>query len=301
MSLLDRIHACNRWNPKDFVPFGVDGARLGHCRRSFAAALASAGTDFVQRDDALQWVSAPADFTARTQALAAICADLVASGLISHLHGEQYPLTAGRREDACCLIDRACAPYFGARAFGQHLNGYVRRPDGLHLWIGRRAANRRVAPNQLDNMVAGGLPWGIALPDNLRKECWEEAQIPATLADRARPVGSISYCRDSEHGLKPDLIYCYDLELPADFVPRCSDGEVAAFYLWPLEQVIRTVSDTTAFKLNCNLVIIDFLLRHGLITPAHPDYSAITAGLYGLAPTAADGVAIGGSNQDRTA
>jgi isopentenyldiphosphate isomerase len=203
--------------------------------------------------------------------------------LVSHRHGEQYPVTAGRREDARFLIDRACAPYFGVRAFGQHINGFVRQPDGVWMWIARRSADRRVYPNRLDNMVAGGLPWGISLEENLRKECAEEAGMPAELANRATPVGAITYCRASKRGLKPDVMYCYDLELPTNFEPQCHDGEVAGFELMPVEQVAEVVRDTHEFKLNCNLVIIDFLVRHGVLTPDHPDYLEIVQRLRSLA------------------
>ena len=177
------------------------------------------------------------------------------------------------------LLDRACAPHFGVRAFGQHLNGFVRDGERLKMWIGRRAADRRTYPLHLDNLVAGGLPWGMTLADNLRKECREEADIPPDLADLARPVGAVTYCRDSKRGLKPDLMYCYDLELPSDFVPRCTDGEVESFHLWPVERVMETVAETNEFKLNCNLVIIDFLVRRGYIPPDSPDYLQIIQGL----------------------
>lgn len=30
----------------------------------------------------------------------------------------------------------------------------------------------------------------------------------------------------SEEGLKPDVLFCYDLKLPEDFVPTPQDGEV---------------------------------------------------------------------------
>lgn len=285
MSYLDRIHACNRWNPADFVPFLLAGEPLGRVRRSFALGISGLG-DFRLDGAGLHWVSAPPDCKRRTATLRHICEDLIARGWMEYLHGEQYPLTPDRREDARCLIDRAAAPYFGARAHGQHLNGFVRRADGIHLWIGRRAADRRVEPNKLDNMVAGGLPFGIALADNLRKECWEEAQIPPQIATRAIPVGAVSYCRDSEQGLKPDVMYCYDLELSTDCVPRCNDGEVAAFELMPIASVMALVRDTDEFKLNCNLVIIDFLIRHGLIGPEEPDYLDLVAGLrLPIAPT----------------
>jgi hypothetical protein len=74
-------------------------------------------------------------------------------------------------------------------------------------------------------------------------------------------------------------MHCYDLELPADFHPRCNDGEVETFYLWPVEQVMETVRDTEEFKPNCNLVIIDFLVRHGYLDQDAPDYLEIIQGL----------------------
>jgi 8-oxo-dGTP pyrophosphatase MutT (NUDIX family) len=284
MSFLSHIHACNRWRPADFQPFVVAGERLGWARRGFARALAGLGDDFALVDDALDWRAAPAGFDARTGAFMALSADLERRGLLSHLHGERYPVLTDAGEPRM-LIDRAVAPYFGIRAFGQHVNGFVRRADGLYLWIARRSRSRRVEPGKLDHIVAGGLPWGIDLADNLRKECWEEASLPADVADRARAVGIVSYCRDSEPGLKPDTIYCYDLELPEHITPRCNDDEVESFRLLPAAEVMAIVDTTDDFKLNCNLVIIDFLIRHGLLTPAHPDYLAIASGLRAALPS----------------
>ena len=57
------------------------------------------------------------------------------------------------------------------------------------------------------------------------------------------------------------------------------DGEICEFHLWPVEEVARLVRDTFDFKFNCNLVIIDFLIRHGYIAPDHPDYLALVRGL----------------------
>ena len=75
------------------------------------------------------------------------------------------------------------------------------------------------------------------------------------------------------------VVYHYDLELPADFVPEAADGEVDEFMLWPLEQVAETVRETFEFKFNCNLVIIDFCIRHGVLPPEHSDYETILRGL----------------------
>ena len=283
MSYLDKIRACNCWDPVQFLTFYALGKRVGSVKPAFAAALGRWPGQFRLSNDRLDWAGAPDGFEARTAELAQVTGILAEEGVTVPLHGELYPLTPGGRDEALCLIDRALAPYFGARAYGQHLNGFVRpadsRPDGIEMWIGRRAADRRIDPLHLDNLVAGGLPSGVSLADNLRKECREEADIPPGLAGRAIPVGAVTYCRDSERGLKPDVMYCYDLELADDFVPRCTDGEVEAFYRLPVAEVARLVRDTDEFKLNCNLVIIDFLVRHGGIPQDDPDYLQI---LYGL-------------------
>ena len=42
---------------------------------------------------------------------------------------------------------------------------------------------------------------------------------------------------------------------------------------------MKTVAETREFKFNCNLIVIDFLIRHGLIGPERPDYIEIVEGL----------------------
>jgi isopentenyldiphosphate isomerase len=279
VSYLDHIHACNRWEPSRFVPFSIGDEQVGQVRRDFVEHLRSWPGVFRVEADAVHWIFAQTGLEEGTAVLRQVLEGMAARGIISHLHGELYPVTSGNRQRVHLLIDRACAPYFGIRAYGQHLNGVVRTREGMKLWVARRSADRRVYPNHLDNLVAGGLPWGVSLADNLRKECREEADMPEPLADRALPVSAVTYCRDSERGLKPDVMYCYDLELPEDFEPRCNDGEVESFSLQPLEQVMETVRETDEFKLNCNLVIIDFLIRHGWISQDSPDYLDLIRGL----------------------
>jgi hypothetical protein len=119
----------------------------------------------------------------------------------------------------------------------------------------------------------------MSLERNLQKECWEEASIPAELVDQAQLTGTVTYNAETPKGYKPDTLFCYDLELPADFTPSCSDGEVEEFYLWPVEKVMEVVGNSSEYKLNCNLVVIDFLVRHGYLgegseelgTALHPE------------------------------
>ena len=47
-----------------------------------------------------------------------------------------------------------------------------------------------------------------------------------TLASTAVPAGCVSYMNVSAIGLKPDVLFVYDINLPETFVPTPLDGEV---------------------------------------------------------------------------
>ena len=156
-----------------------------------------------------------------------------------------------------------------------HVNGLVRRADGLHVWIARRAADKLLDPGKLDHITAGGVPAGLTPEQTLVKEAAEEAAIPASLASQARHVATIGYAMERPEGLRRDLLHCYDLDLPEDFMPQAADGEVASFELWPIARVLQTVRDTDDFKFNVNLVLIDLFLRQGLV--AEPEAESLRA------------------------
>jgi len=280
MGFLDPIRALNNHRPGQHLPWFVDGLRVGRVRPALAERLLGHPSVFVAEGDGVGLHRGLVGFEARSAALRDVVRALVRDGVIAHEHGEPYAVTVDRPEQAACVLDRAAAAHFGIRAFGQHVNGFVRRAGGMHMWIGRRARDRRNWPGKLDNLAGGGLPFGIPLAANLAKECWEEAGVPAGLVRQARPVGVVTYAHASENGFKPDVLYCYDLELPADFAPRCMDGEVEGFELLPLAEVAALVRDTAEFKPNCNLVVIDFLVRHGVVGPDHPEYLEIVGGLH---------------------
>ncbi len=276
---LRHLRACNPEVTEPFLPWRVDGRVVGWLRPPLAEALKQWPAVFRVSDQAVTLAPDLEGFEARSRALAQVAEALAAQGLVTPPMGELYPVTAGGREAACCVLDRAVAAWFGVRAFGQHLNGYVRKADGIHMWIATRARDRLVYPGHLDNLVAGGLPWGIGLEENLIKECMEEAGIGPELARKAVPVGLVSYNRVAERGYRPDVLYCYDLELSEEFEPRNTDGEVEAFELLPIDEVARLVRETDRFKLNCNLVIADFLVRHGHLDPSDPEYLPLVIGL----------------------
>jgi 8-oxo-dGTP pyrophosphatase MutT (NUDIX family) len=280
MSFMYHLRSCNNFQPDEFVPLMVDDLLTGHVRPAFAAHLL-AYPDVFQGDASrdVRLSSAISGFEERTAAVAAVIEGLASRAIVQAPLGEAYPVTRGAREEAMFLVDRGVAPWFGFRTFAQHLNGYVRRDGELLMWVGKRASDRRIFPGRLDQLVAGGLPHGISLADNLAKECYEEAGIGSELAATAQFVGSVTYFAQTEKGAKPDELFCYDLELPQEFAPRCTDGEVEAFFLMPVAEVMEIVRTSTDFKPNCSLVVLDFLLRHGLLDASYADYANIKRGL----------------------
>ena len=75
------------------------------------------------------------------------------------------------------------------------------------------------------------------------------------------------------------MLFTYDLETPADFMPRNTDGEIVAFDLRDAAAVVAQLRESDDFKFNVNLVIIDFAIRHGLVTPEDPEYLDLVTGL----------------------
>jgi 8-oxo-dGTP pyrophosphatase MutT (NUDIX family) len=174
---------------------------------------------------------------------------------------EAFDVRAGASGPVLAQLDRGALPAFGVLAHGVHVNGLVRRPDGLHLWVARRSPTKQLDPGKLDHIVAGGVGAGMTPLETLVKEAGEEAAIPPELAAQAVPVGGIGYAMERPEGLRRDLLHCFDLELPEDFLPRAADGEVESFELWPIGQVLETVRQTDDFKFNVNLVLVDLFRR----------------------------------------
>ncbi len=284
MSLLDRIQEANRHDLRGFVPWQVAGQQVGAVRPSFAERLGEWPEVFRYAGDALRLapeLDAPATpGERRTEAVDEVCRRLAARGEITGWREERYPVSRAWRTPALLLLERAAVPLFGVTAYGVHMNGYVREGPGTQrMWVARRALTKPTGPGKLDQLVAGGQPHGIGLRENMIKECAEEAGIPPALAAGVRPAGAVSYVLETAAGLRPDVIFNFDLELPLDFEPVNRDGEVDAFFLWDLDRVHDTVATTTDFKFNCALVVIDFLVRHGHVAADHADYEALLLGL----------------------
>src|SRR5208282_197272 len=133
-------------------------------------------------------------------------------GLIRKWRNEFFAASPGWLQRPHFKLDRGAVAFFGVRAYGVHLNGYLRKGKQLKVWIGRRAPDKQVAPDKLDNLVAGGIAYEHGLNATLVKEAHEEADMPRALVARAIPVGAVSYRMETPPGLRDDVLFTYDLE-----------------------------------------------------------------------------------------
>ncbi|OZJ04735.1 hypothetical protein BZG36_01808 [Bifiguratus adelaidae] len=183
-------------------------------------------------------------------------------------------------ENVAFVLERAGAPLFGICQFGSQLNGYVKQDDTIKVWVAQRALTKQTWPGYYDTMVGGGIPYGQTPLECMVRECMEEASIPESLTKHLRATGTTSYFNYSaDVGLCPEVLYIYDLELPATFVPTPLDGEVEAFELWTLDQVKQGVLEGL-FLPAVGVAMIDFFVRWGYVTAeTEPEYVALCAKL----------------------
>ncbi|KAL4988399.1 hypothetical protein BDW68DRAFT_196765 [Aspergillus falconensis] len=189
---------------------------------------------------------------------------------------ETFPICHPRTGEILLEIERSASALFGILTSGVQLTCYVDDPQrGLLLWIARRSRTKPTYPGLLDNTAAGGLETRLFWRpvEAVIREAVEEGSLDENLVRRGlRGAGAISYYhvkRPSEGCdvglLQPEVEYVYELRLDPGIVPVPGDGEVERLYLWSVEEVLGALREGE-FKLNSAVAVIDFLIRHGLVT-----------------------------------
>src|SRR5271169_1047230 len=279
MPFRDHIARCNNYDPARIVPLFAGAERIGLVRRDNAEALKRFPDVFAVAEDKVALV-APGDAAAISRSVDRVVDALVAEKQIPKTRTETFDVALRWGAPPLFRLDRGAVPFFGTRAYGVHLNGYRRDGNEVMLWVGRRAADKRVAPDKLDNMVAGGIGNGHGLIDTLVKEADEEAMVPPGLIARAVPAGAVSYRMETALGVRDDVLFVFDLEVPADFEPKNRDGEFTGFTLMPAAAALERIRTSFDFKFNVNLVILDFAVRHGILRPDDREYLDVATGLH---------------------
>lgn len=191
-------------------------------------------------------------------------------------------------------IERSGSALFGIVSLGVHLTAYTITDEGVKIWVPMRAETKQTYPGMLDNTVAGGISAGELPFESLVREAAEEASLPEDIVRQgAKACGMVSYfhIRDKRAGgeknlMQPEIQYVYDLELPAEVEPTPADDEVQEFYLLGIEEVRMALAEGR-FKPNCAVVLLDFFVRHGVLTAENEeDYVEICARMHRKLPFA---------------
>jgi 8-oxo-dGTP pyrophosphatase MutT (NUDIX family) len=263
-----------------YVALTVDDVALGWIDDARAARLADFDGVFEVRDRVVSFRLDVASLEARTEALDAVARALSAQGLLSPWRNERYAVAPAFGQPPLFFLERAAARYFGVRTYAAHINGLVRQATRDAMWIARRSTRKAIDPGMLDNLVGGGIAAGMSVHATCIKEAWEEAGITAAIARQVQAAGAVHICRTQPDGLQRETIFVNDLWLDVDFAPENKDGEVQAFRLVPMADVVQLiVSDERgdALTADASLVIVDCLMRHGALLPDAAEYLALEA------------------------
>ncbi|KAJ4007205.1 hypothetical protein NW752_007816 [Fusarium irregulare] len=181
-------------------------------------------------------------------------------------HSEYFRIVGAR---SFVQVERFAAPLFGIATRGAHLTGYVRdQHGGIKIWVARRSRHLFSYPGLLDSTVAGGIKASDTPLTCIEAESTEEACLPPNLVSNAlEPAGAITLANINAKSklFHSDIIYVFDLEMPADVIPRPGDDEVEEFVLMECGEVVKRMLKGE-FKPNVCPVMIDFLVRKGFVT-----------------------------------
>lgn len=262
----------------EYVPVRVDAHVIGWVDAGRAARLADFDRVFSRGGDGLHLAAHLHDAPSRSAALEHVTRTLAAEGLLSPWRDEAYVIAASFGAEPLCHVERAAARYFGIMTYAAHLNGIVEQDRATRMWIARRSATKAIDPGQLDNLVGGGIRANTSVAETLVREAWEEAGIDENTARRAISVGIVRICRAQPEGLQREIIFVHDLLLAPDYTPRCVDGEAVEHRLVSLAEAARVIAQSSGPDVmtgDACLVVLDCLIRRGLLSPDSPHYVAL--------------------------
>ena len=277
--LLRWVQRCHNYQLNQFRPFYVAGYKVGWILPEDLPLFEQSPALFAVESERVELLGEPSSPKERSAQLDVVLRQWRDQGYINGWRDEHYLISDGEGTPLFS-VERSATALLGVLNLGVHLNGFVKRTDGIWLWMARRARNRPRYPGKLDQMVAGGMTAYQSPQQVMKRECREEAGVPMTLAETLKSVGLVTLCHHNSKGqLRREILYTYDLELPETFQPCNQDGEVEEFQLMPIAEVVRLVAETDEIKTNCNLVVLDFLVRHGVLHADQAYYAELVEGL----------------------
>ncbi len=264
-------HASHAGRELPLVPFYVREHAVGWLRPSFADLLRRWPHVFDVNTSFVTLHAKPDTVAGRTAALDEVTRELAKDGVIRGWRDEPVRIAHHYAAPDLLRLERAASRHFGTMSYGAHLNAFTRVGGMTHVWIARRSANKSIDPGRLDNLVGGRISGDATVDETLRKEAWEEAGIPPALLNGLACVGAVRVEYSVPEGLHREVLFVHDLWLPEDFKPVNQDGEVAEIRRVPLEEVLQHIL-AGEFTMDVGTVMIDGLLRQGILAPEDPLY-----------------------------
>ena len=264
-------HASHAGRELPLIPFYVREHAVGWLRPSFADLLRRWPHVFEVNTSFVTLRAKPDTVAGRTAALDEVTRELLKDGVIRGWRDEPVRIAHHYAAPDLLRLERAASRHFGTMSYGAHLNAFTRVGGMTHVWIARRSANKSIDPDRLDNLVGGRISGDSTVDETLRKEAWEEAGIPPALLDGLACVGAVRVEYSVPEGLHREVLFVHDLWLPEDFKPVNQDGEVAEIRRVPLEEVLQHIL-AGEFTMDAGTVMIDGLLRQGILAPEDPLY-----------------------------
>ena len=264
-------HASHAGRELPALPFYVKEHVVGWLRPSFADQLRRWPHVFEVGEAFVTLRAKPDTPQGRSAAMAEVIKDLARDGIVRGWRDELVSVTHHYGQPELLRMERAASRHFGIMGWGAHLNGFTRRGGTVHAWVARRAPNKPVDPDKLDNLVGGRISAGMSVDETLRKESWEEAGIAPGLLGDLNCMGAVRVEYSVPEGLHREVLFVHDLWLPDDFKPQNQDGEVSDIRCMAVEDVLQNLL-AGDFTLDAGVVMIDGLLRLGAVLPEDPQY-----------------------------
>jgi 8-oxo-dGTP pyrophosphatase MutT (NUDIX family) len=175
------------------------------------------------------------------------------------------------------FVERAAARALGIKTFAVHLMLF----SGQDIWVQQRALDKATDPGMWDTCVGGLVAGDESFELSLEREAMEEANIDlpafrrqgcALLRGNTISIKRNLYLQGTLLGNRSRVVEGYmdedllvwDLTVPANFVPKNNDGEVAQFALWTPAKLLAEL-ELGSLTLEASLMCAESLLRRGLL------------------------------------
>ncbi|MGA1134889.1 MAG: DUF4743 domain-containing protein [bacterium] len=153
--LLRWVQRCHNYQLNQFRPFYVAGYKVGWIRPEDLPLFEQSPELFAVESERVVLLGEPSSPKERSAQLDAVLRQWRDQGHITGWRDEHY-LISNDEGTPLFSVERSATALLGVLNLGVHLNGFVKRTDGIWLWMARRARNRPRYPGKLDQMVAGG-------------------------------------------------------------------------------------------------------------------------------------------------